>query len=164
MAFTYLKDQGCDITVQWDADEIADEQEINRMLAFVKANEFVDCFRFSYRNLVFTRGQWLAEPFTPMRVHRIKVRGYEAERFYDDNNVAYHGTITRDILMDTQLSCLTIPPTVFNPLHYTWLNDERSRKKVAYQMKRWGHCSFAWDDHKGLIFNPELPPPRIAQD
>ncbi len=166
MGLQWAKEQGCDIAIQWDADEIATIEEIERMLAYIESEPFAVAFRFAYRNLVFTPNQWLAEPFAPMRVHRLKHDSYVADKFYDDNNVLYRGTITRDFRQDVSFATLTVPETIFNPKHYTWLNDDRSRRKVAYQTKSRGWiCSFSWDDSQGgLIFNPALPKPRIIHE
>ena len=38
--------------------------------------------------------------------------------------------------------------------HYAWLNDERSKSKVEYQEKHFGHCSYKWGPN-GLEFNEE---------
>lgn len=165
MGLQYLREQECDISIQWDADEVATIGEIERMLEYVEREPFVTAFKFAYRNLVFTPTQWLAEPFTPMRVHRLKHGSYVADRFYDDNNVMYKGTITRDFGQDVSFPVMTVPESIFNPRHFTWLNDDRSRKKEAYQRSRGWTCSFSWDDSQGgLIFNPALPKPKVIRE
>lgn len=163
-ALIWLEDQGCDLIIQWDSDEVASTAEIQRMLRFIDDNPFFTWFRFSYRNLVFDTSTWLAEPFTPPRAFRVHTDGYTAHSFGADNDIWYGGNITRDIIPPHRFASLTIPTAIFNPLHYTWLNDERSRLKVAYQTARGWQCSFAWDDSKGgLIFNPALPTPKVIR-
>ncbi len=169
MGLQWIKERGADLSVQWDADEVAWEHELNRMLGYVDQNPFIAAFRFSYRNLVFTPAQWLAEPFTPMRVHRIKFQSYEADRFYDDNSIMYRGTITRDFRQDVSFATMTIPSPILDPVHYTWLSDteeskKRSINKVKYQTSRGWQCSFSVDENGDLIFNPDLPIPKIARD
>lgn len=165
MGLQWLSNRGLDVAIQWDSDEIVTIEEIERMLAYIESEPFVAAFRFSYRNLVFTSNQWLAESFTPMRVHRFKHGSYAADRFYDDNNVMYRGTITRDFRQDISFPVMTVPETIFAPLHYTWLSDLRSKKKVAYQKSRGWSCSFDWDDSQGgLIFNPALPRPKVVRE
>lgn len=170
MALKYLIDSGADTIIQWDSDEVTNAEELGKMLRFIDQNEFITSFRFSYKNLVFTPDQYLEEPFTPMRVHRVKNGSYIAYDFWDDNNIMYRGTITRDFRRDIGFSNLTIPPTIFNPEHWTWLSDERSKKKCEYQNRRWGHCSYKWDENKNeLIFNNEyfkkmnLPYPKVLK-
>lgn len=170
MAAKWLIEQGCDVLVQYDSDEVALEEDLSRALLFIEQNPFVAAFRFSYRNLVFTPNQWLAEPFTPMRAFRVKFNRYTAHSFYDDNNMLYQGSITRDFKRDIDLPTMTIPAELFSPKHHTWLSDtsenrERSKNKVSYQTNRGWNCSFAWDDSKGgLIFNPNLPEPKVIRE
>ena len=59
---------------------------------------------------------------------------------------------------------MLIPQSVAWVRHITWQNDLRAKAKVEYQVHRWGRCSFAWDDTKGLIFNPSLPAPKVMRD
>lgn len=172
MGLSYLRDQHCDISIIWDSDEVADIESIYRMLDFVRANEFVVAFRFSYRNLVFSPKTWLADPFTPMRVHHLKHGSYVADSFYDDNNIMYRGTLTRDFRRDVSFATMTIPQSCFSPLHHTWLSDSeankaRSKAKIRYQLgaRNWPTCTFSWDDAQGgLIFNPALPAPKVISE
>jgi glycosyltransferase involved in cell wall biosynthesis len=170
MALTYLRDTAkADIVIQWDSDEVATEEELGRMIRFAEENPFVAWFRVAYRNLVFAPNQWLAEPFTPPRIHRISMDGYRLHSFSGDNDICYGGTITRDILPQDRFPSLTIPGTIANPAHHTWLSDTpenkvRSQAKVRYQMARWNHCSFALDSEGNLIFNPALPAPRVVRE
>jgi len=170
MALNHLRGQGCDISVVWDSDEVATEQELANMLGFIERDEFIAAWKFSYRNLVFDEKTWLAEPFTPMRAHRLKHGTYVADRFYDDNNIMYRGTLTRDFRHDVSFPVVTIPPTIMNPAHYSWLSNTseraaRSKAKEKYQRDRGWQCSFSWDDSQGgLIFNPALPRPKVVRE
>lgn len=167
--------QSVELLIQWDSDEVATVEEISRIIAFVEGQPFVPTFRLSYRNLVFTPDQWLAEPFTPMRIHRVYAHGgYIAAGFWDDNNVCYQRPWEGEsgaLIRDTDMACITIPPTVAHPAHWTWLNTERSRRKCAYQVARGWSCAFSWDDTKGgLIWNEEhfarqgLPLPEVIRE
>lgn len=148
-----LVDQQCDITVMVDADEIWTEKDILGVMAWVEANPHAVWHRVSLVNLVFDTNTRLVDPFTPPRVHRVRAGAYRAHSFYDDNNVTYGGTITRDLIRDVEFPSLTIPESVAAPLHFTWLNDERSRRKCEYQAKRGWMCSYRWDAARGLCFN-----------
>lgn len=152
-ALRWLVEQGCDILVQWDSDEVATVEQLAAILRFAEGQPFTSWFRLSLVNLVFDEHTRLVDPFTPPRIHRVRAGSYRACGFYDDNNVLYCGTITRDFKHDVQLPSMTIPESVAAPLHYTWLNDERSKKKLEYQRRRWGHSAFRWDDKLGLQFN-----------
>lgn len=165
MALSWLKSQDVDIVIQWDSDEILDQQELTQIISTVESNPWIIWFRLSYRNLVFTSDQWLAEPFTPPRIHRIKVNFGEAVGFEADNDIIYQ-RLDGVFLHQRDLSSITIPWSIASPLHYTWLNDDRSRRKIEYQLKGrgWPQCSFSWDDSKGgLIFNPALPAPKVIR-
>ncbi len=154
-ALHWLLLEGADLIWQVDADEFYTLGEIERILAFVEKNPLIPWFRGSLKNLVFDEGHWLAEPFCPPRIHRVCIneRGATeivAESFWDDNNIRYRFQID-----DAQLPHLTIPKAVAWTKHATWLNNERSRQKIAYQLKRWGGCSFRWDETTGLAFDEE---------
>lgn len=171
MALQWLKRQGCDLIIMWDSDEQADVASIQRALAFINANPFAAWFRFSYRNLVFTPDQWLAEPFTPPRAFRVWSGGYEAHSFTADNDIGYVDPHEGPILHQSRFSSVTIPASIFNPAHHTWLSDTpankaRSRAKIRYQLEArgWPQCSFAWDEvNDTLIFNPALPTPKVIR-
>ena len=164
-ALQWLVCQGCDLTFMVDADEFYTSTDIFRILKFVEVYPLVDWFKISLHNAVFNEKTFLKEPFAPPRIHRVKVRGYQADSFWDDNNVLYCGTITRDLKRDIDLCCKTIPRSVAYPTHLSWLDNERSRKKCEYQESRSWKCSFRWNYDTGhLEWNPELPIPETETD
>lgn len=161
---TNRQEGNADMLIQWDADEVATVDQLRRIIAFTEANPFVAWFRVSYANVVFTPDQRLAEPFTPPRIHRVRIPGYCVHSFSGDNDIDYGGSITRDIRHQSGFPSMTIPASVALVAHWSWLNDSRSQSKQAYQWARWKTCSFTWDDSKGgLIFNPALPAPKVVQ-
>ncbi len=163
-ALRWLEEKGAEVVWQWDSDEVTDAAEIERTLRFVETRPQIAWFRGSLRNYVFDRQTYLTESFTPPRIHRMRVGGYRAGGFWDDNNVSYYGTVTRDILRDVNFPNVTIPKAVAWVRHFSWLNDERSRAKVLYQESRGWKCSFKWDETKGLVWNEALPIPETATD
>lgn len=160
-ALRWLMEQGATLSVQWDSDEIATEQDILNILSYVEANPYIPSFRVSYRNSVFTEDQYLADPFTPMRIHRKYLpTGHIIKDFWDDNNVSFwkpwddNRVATRDI----DMAVMTIPKEVAWPKHLTWLDDGpngRSAAKIRYQMARGWSCSYRYDEERGLCFNEE---------
>lgn len=149
MALSLLVDQKCDIIWQADADEFPTLEEIEKVLKFVEERPTITCFRGSLKNYVFDESTYLVQPFNPMRVHRVNRGTYIADSFWDDNNILYRGTLTRDFKRDIDFPCLTIPRAVAWVKHFSWLNDQRSKKKVEYQTSRGWSSSFDWDNSRG---------------
>lgn len=167
-ALRNLVQMGADTIVQIDLDEIWTLDEISRVFKFVKSEPLVAWFKVCYKNFVFDDKTWLIDPFTPPRIYRVKVGGYRVHSFSDDNNILYGGMLTRDLKRDEDFAHLTIPTGIAFVRHLSWLSNERSRQKISYQNARGWQCSFAWDESKGLIFNPAYygsrPFPRLGHD
>jgi hypothetical protein len=164
-ALQWLVGQGVTHLWQHDADEFITTEQIATIIRFVEARP-VDWYRLSLKNQVFTPNQYLVEPFTPPRIHRVhNPGGFVAAGFHQDNNVYYERPWNGERIPDTQMASLTVPKGVAWIAHRSWLNDSRSKSKVLYQQVRWGNCSFSWDDAQGgLIWNPALPIPETATD
>jgi hypothetical protein len=109
-------------------------------------------FRLSLKNIVFDINRYLKDPFTPPRIHKVKTPdGLIADGFWHDNNIYY---ISAQGLKknDDDYPNSIVPRRIAFAEHWTWLNDERSKRKIAYQEARNWDCSFAWGP-KGLMFN-----------
>jgi hypothetical protein len=169
-ALRWLVAQGVDTLIQWDSDEFPTTEQIERILAFVAARPHIAWFRLSYKNRVFTPDQYLVQPFTPPRIHRVQPPGtmsIRADIFYEDNGIVYGRTDNPhvDRIPDHYFPSLTIPKSVAWIDHWTWLSDLRSKRKQAYQWARWQRCDFAWDDSRGgLIWRDGQPVPETARD
>ena len=164
-ALRWLVDNGADILIQWDSDEIPTGKDISSILGFIEKNPLIPFFKFSLRNAVFDGETFLKEPFTPARAHRVRAGSYVADSFWDDNNVLYRGTVTRDFKRDIDFPCKIVPPSIAYPLHLSWLDNERSRKKCEYQEARSWKCSFRWNyETNHLEWNSDLPIPETETD
>ncbi len=174
-ALQWLLAQGVDICWQADADEVYTQQDIARIVAFTQNTPDIAWYRLCLRNAVFSPPTFLAEPFTPSRIHRAHVRGYRLHSFCDDNDLLYGGTITRDLKRQDQFASMTVPASVALVRHMSWLNDLRSKRKYEYQQLRWGPpvgagCAFRWDEAKGLVWNEDhfrltgQPIPEVIQE
>jgi len=167
-ALRWLRDNHCDVSIQVDIDEMYNIDQIEKIFRFVEANPFTVAFKLSFKNYVFDDKTFLVEPFTPMRIHRLFPGHFKAFGFWADNNVYYEGARQAEgvpYIKDVEYATMTIPASVALVSHLTWPNNLRSKKKVEYQIARWGdRCSFRWDDARGLIFNPDLPIPKTASD
>lgn len=164
-ALKWLVGQGCDTLIQVDSDESHTLDEINRIFTFVAARPEIAAFRGSLKNWVEiggTRG-YLAEPFTPMRIHRVRHNTFLADSFWDDNNVLYRGTLTRNFMRDVDLPVLQIPKSVAWVSHETWPSNHRGELKSKYQLARGWTPSYLWDEEENmLVFNPAVPVPEIV--
>lgn len=172
IALAWLVAQGCDTIWLVDSDEMYDTAMIQRIIAVVELNPWVDWWRVSFKNLVFDMKTHLAEPFTPPRIFRIIPNRYSSLRpacFTDDNDIGYRNPVDAPngtIWPQTSLVSQTVPASWVWVPHITWQNDLRSRDKIRYQLegRHWPQCQFAWDDQKGLVFNPALPAPKVIRD
>lgn len=174
-ALTWLRDTGkVDLVWQVDSDEIYTEAQILAITRFIDHQPYITWFKLCLRNAVFTADQYLTEPFTPARIHRVYPPGWFAHGFWDDNNVSYLGRVIgpvhQETRRDTAFPSLTIPKETAWIKHLTWLSDERSRSKVAYQRARGWECSYRWDETTNqLAFNEAyyaargLPLPTVAR-
>lgn len=165
-ALKWLVDQGVEASWIVDSDEFYTIAEIEQISSFVEASPLISLFRLCLKNYVFDSKTYLVEPFTPPRIHRI--RPYQSTAvacgFWDDNNVEYFRKSGK--FHDIQLPGLTVPKSCAFVSHASWLNDERSKRKILYQNSRPGwKCSFDWDDFRGgLIWRDGFPIPETAQD
>ncbi len=170
-ALRWLMGQQVDIVWQLDLDERYTERDLRCIVAFVEANPLVAWFRLSLRNAVFSPTTYLAEPFTPSRIHRARVGGYRLHSFCDDNDLLYGGTITRDLKRQDQFASMTVPASCSLVRHLSWISDDRSRRKCEYQLSRGWDPSFRWDyEANQLRFNEAhfarrgLPLPEIVHE
>lgn len=166
-ALKWLVEQRADYLWQVDSDEIYTQDNIARIANTVLANPFMAWWRLSFRNIVFTEFQWLAECFTPPRLHKVLLNRFRATEFWDDNNILYCAVDDGEILRDIDWAAFTIPANIAAPAHYSWLNNDRSRRKIDYQNSRGWSCGYRWDINRGLCFNEEyyirrgLPLPEV---
>lgn len=158
LAAQSLLKEDCDHIVLWDGDEIATSEQLINIINYVETNTWYSWFAFSYKNFIFDRNTFLDRPFTPPRWFRVYTNGYTFQKIYFDNDALYQGTVNKlnsfqnKAISYKDLPSKIIPTRVAWIPHYTWLNDERSRRKVEYQKKHFGHCSFRWDSEKKSLF------------
>ncbi len=172
MALTWLKEQGATLSWMVDSDEFYSSDDIQDIINVVDANPWCYWFRLCFMNYVFDQHTYLIDAFTPPRIHRMRAKFHDApvyaNSFIADNDIVYSNEVGDPIfrIRQDELASRTIPQQVAWIPHITWQNDLRSKAKIEYQLKGrgWPQCSFAWDDQKGLIFNPALPAPKIVRE
>ncbi|RTK98419.1 MAG: hypothetical protein EKK57_11720 [Proteobacteria bacterium] len=136
-----------------DGDEEYTQDEIDNLFEFVEKNKLVTWFRIEFKNLTFSTYTYTTG-FRPPRLFRINNGQFKLNRFVWDNDVTYINTLAKNEAEYKSFSSILIPIKLVNPLHYTWLNDERSKNKIEYQEIHFGlgsGCSFKWNKDKNIL-------------
>lgn len=151
----YLLSQNVTHVMLLDADERYEGQEIVNLINYLKKDEFSTVFRIEFKNLIFDKGTY-AKGFEPFRIWRVNTEetgSYKLNKVIYDNDCEYIEKNTNYLKKDKDFSIKKIPPALVNPLHYTWCDIERAKRKVAYQEKHFSTgCSFKIENNK-LNFN-----------
>ena len=126
-----------------DGDEIYTPKQINSIVKYVEDHPAA-WYRLCLKNYVFDTDSFMEEPFCPPRIFSTHYNGDFNPRFVWDNDMAYQRLGLNSLVDYRQLSNLTVPKEVAWVDHYSWLNDEIGKRKVEYQQKHFGHCSFKW--------------------
>lgn len=151
----YLLKNKVDAILLLDGDEIYSKSEILKLINFIDNEPYIPWFRIEFKNLVFTEHTYI-NGFKPPRIFRTNINEWYLRQFYYDNDVLYSTKLEEKTIDYKNLACITIPKNICNPLHFTWLDDKISKKKIEYQEKHFAHgagCSFKWDN--GLKWNEE---------
>lgn len=150
----WLLKQEIDYFFTIGSDEFYTEEEIKRIVDFInqESNQDYAWFRINYKNYVINKTQWI-DGFCPARIWKVNYKDiYKIKNFYWDDDINYQGTITRDIVSYKQLPHKEIPREICHVKHLTWLDDERTRKKIAYQNLHFnGNCSYKIKDGHVVI-------------
>ena len=151
-----LLEQNIDILWITAPDEIITLSQIEAALEYVKRDPYLIWYRMEMKNLTFSENTYI-RGFCPPRIF-LNNRGYKLDCFFADDEPIYKKD-DRDINY-LQLPNKQIPFNICAPLHYSWLDNERSYKKVRYQELRWNPpngngCSFKISDNGKLDWNYE---------
>lgn len=153
----YLLEAGVTDVLILDSDEIFTDKEIDNLIEYVNwpESQLYGWFKIRYKNLTFDDKHYTND-FTPPRWFRVNINGYRLNTCVYDNNFSYHGTITRDIVTEQKFPSKVIPSSLVHPLHHSWNDPERSKKKINYHLKRWSPpngngCSFQWNNDKNCL-------------
>ena len=157
-ALQFLKNNNVDVICIWDGDEYATVDQLNNIFSYVKKYEDFCWYSISYKNYVFNEKTFLVDPFTPPRIFRTSFYNLKINRFYLDNDISYNIEGQEGEYRFQGFPHKIIPKEVAWIKHYSWLSNERSRRKVIYQKKHFGkyggECSYAWDEKNNkLIFD-----------
>lgn len=172
LALEPLLTENLDLVILFDGDEIITVEQILNIINFIQLDPWCSWFSFSYKNYVFDTNTYLVDPFTPPRAFRVKTNGYTLAGFNWDNDTVYKNDMHNEYIFFKNLPTKTIPSSIAWIKHLTWLNNEKTKKKIAYQLSHFkGVCSYQWNIEKNCLeFNRDfylknnLPIPLIAKD
>jgi glycosyltransferase involved in cell wall biosynthesis len=144
-----LLQENCDAVVMVDADEFFSINDIENIFNYVSFEKWISSFAISYKNFVFNENTYLKEPFQPNRIWRVNTNGYKLVECVYDNNMAYSNGV--NLVGEDKLPHKKIPPHVAWVPHFTWMDNEKSKHKQAYQRKRWGLSGYKWNEEKNCL-------------
>lgn len=150
-----LLDEECDWIFLHDSDEMITVSEINYILSYIKDKNLFTWFGVNYKNYVFDNKTWI-DGFCPPRVFRRISSGFIIDSFFWDNDIQYKSLITNEIRSYKSFGSQKIPKNLAHVRHQTWLNNEKSKRKITYQKEHFhGECSYKWNDEKNCLeFDP----------
>lgn len=171
----FLLNQNVDLV--WLLDFCDEYYSINDIINIInwinrKDNSFITWFSIPFKNYIFDEKSWI-DGFCPPRIFRINSYPYKLNKMIWDNDCEYR-SVNQGSISYKALSNKSIPKNLLNNgiKHLTWLNNEKSKKKIDYQLKHFqNNCSYKWNEEKKCVeFNKEyflkfgLPLPIINHD
>jgi hypothetical protein len=141
-AWDYLKQFDVDYVWQLDADEFYDRSQILKAINYIQRNPEVDFFRINFKNYIGDiKDRTYVDDFKPVRIINNKNRG-GINNFYFDNDIEFN-----DKTRTPHCAGLTIPKIIIFPEHHTWVGPkEKLIKKIEYQHRAIGTCSYKWSN------------------
>ena len=151
LGLNYAKENSSDYLILLGADEIWDINQIKKLLNFVEKNKELAWFSINFKNYFHDKSHYVNEPFSPPRVYKLNYNGLKPSKFYYDDNLLYGDGINHIILPS-----ILIPKNLIYVKHYSWLSDERSKRKIKYQTNHFpppkeSNCSYKWNDSENRI-------------
>lgn len=155
LALKKLLSEGVSYIMILDGDEVYSKDDIDNLFKFVYYQDEICWFSINLKNYVFDNNHYI-DNFCPPRVFKVRYYNLLLSHFYFDNDLVYLENQTP--IKYKELSTLAVPKRFCYPKHYTWLNNDRSRKKIEYQNKHFnGICSYVWNAEKKCVeFNSDF--------
>lgn len=135
ICFERLSKYGIDLLWQVDSDEFYTLDNIKSILSFIEKDNSI-VFSINFKNYIFD-GKHYLDDFCPPKIN--KLTGLNILGFVDDNQVFYKNYGV--------LPSKPIPKDIAFVKHLTWMNKD-GKKKVEYQLKHFGDCSYKWNSEK----------------
>lgn len=148
-SWNYLKQFDLDLIWQLDfGDEIYSIEQIKNIITFVNKNKLIDWFKVNFKNYVGTQKTYI-NGFCPPRIHWVNKNG-GIDKFVWDNDLIYKNSKHAN-----QCSNIAIPKNIAHVAHYSWCgSSEFLKKKIEYQHRCLGTCSYKWDNlTNSITFN-----------
>ena len=148
----FLLKQDCTHILIWDGDEVISEEEIDNLFKYLdkEENQFTPIYKIEYKNLINDENHYI-RGFNPKRIWKVDLGEWKLSQVIYDNDFSYIYKLTGEPASDSNFAINQIPTNIINPLHYSWLNNERSKNKINYQLKRWGICSYKWNSQDNKV-------------
>lgn len=144
IALQKLKEHDCDIYILWDADEIATKEELEKILDYSEKSESI-WLAIPYKNYVFNKKTYIKEPFYGTKIYKKENSQFLLNSVFWDTEVTYLNKVTNRALSFKAINGDYIPKEIAWIKHYTWLDNEKSRRKVDYQLAHFnGICSYTY--------------------
>jgi hypothetical protein len=155
------RNEPCDLLIVVDGDEIYTEENIRKIIKFVKENPDHEGYKLNFKNYSVKKGLFV--DYRHDRIFWMNRHG-GINRFYFDNQFEYvdHALGKKEVKYKD--SCM-IPKSVAFIEHYSWLSeDPRTLDKIEYQQLRYtglenqipkdSRCSYYWNNEaNSLRFN-----------
>ena len=152
----HLLRNNCDVILILDSDEFYTLDQANFIFDIINNPDFADNAWYSihFKNYVFDNKRWMSG-FCPPRLFNVKYFGNVLCEFYWDNDVVYKvdNAYLESKIDYKQLPHGEIDKDKLHVKHLTWIDSERTKKKVAYQRMHFGRCSFIYNGEGKLIFD-----------
>jgi hypothetical protein len=149
----FMNDQKVDLIWCVDADEFYSENDIKKILNYIKDNNQYDAYSVQFKNYVFELPYWI-DGFQKDVIYWMN-RHSGIKCFNFDNDITYNdNTITQ-----TNNNKATIPKYIAHIDHSTWLNnDSRIPEKIRNQNIKYdgpvgAKCAYLYDETNKLTFN-----------
>ena len=146
----FLFSKNIDILMMLNFDEVWTIEEIKKLIEIIKEKEEYDYFNINFKNYVFDYNTYVDDFIVP-RIWRTNRNG-GIKGFYYDDELHFNNSLSYK-----QVPSYSIPKSDLFPKHYRWVGSkELLQRKLAFQKKHYGICSYKWNEEKdSLVFNDE---------
>ena len=126
-------------------DEIYTNKNILSILDFIQQESFIPTFKINFKNYVFDLNHYVDDFIAPRIWNNQLYNGID--KFYYDNDILFKNGSKAN-----SLSIKTIPKNIAFVNHLSWVGSkEYLNRKIEFQKKHYGQCSYRWNDNKNSL-------------